>query len=881
MLRIHQSNSAENAKGYYTSGLEDAHDYYAAGANKHGQWFGEGAKLLGLSGDVSQRDFFRLCDNRRPEDDSKLNPRENSIRKIGYDVSFSAPKSLSIVQAVLGDGRIVDVFQQVVRTTMKIMEYDAHVRVRRDGVVETRKTGNLVWAEFTHFESRPVKGLTDPQLHCHAYTFNTSYDGKEQRFKAVEFFTIKRDARFYEAIFHSELAKAVSKLGYSVENKPYSFEIAGIGEANLKRFSRRTAEIEKLAKELNANAEQKSKLGAYTRQNKQDALKGEAKLAEWKARLDRSELDLDQPASCGAGMTPKQALDLAIENMFERSSVVQLRRVVADALQHSLGSCSYSEIMHEVKLRRDLVVAVIDGTSYATTTEVLAEEKAIIRFLENTRNSSSALAPWYREKTEQLDADQRSTIEAIMQCRDKVIVVQGRAGSGKTTLMSKAVSAIKSVGQEVHSFAPTAAAVQVLQAEGFKRSETVQQLLVNPKLQKQIQDKVIWVDEAGLLSSKDFKRLFEIAAEQNSRVVLSGDSSQHGSVARGTALEMICKSQLVTVKETRSIYRQRTAAYKRAVTAISLGDVDAAIQILDDMGSIQEVDLLDERMELEAKEYVQSLSQYKTVLAISPTHAEGRLLTAAIRSQMRVQSKLGDVELNVATYRNQNLTEAQRKMAHFYKTGDVIRFHQNTTGGFKKSEIVRVASVSGAGLLVESQSSGSARMLDISHAKHFNVFDQGSINVAVGDRVRITRNMYSINGKRLLNGNLHNVTAIPTKGTIELDSKYLIRTDSGSIDYGYVSTSHSSQGKTADKVIISQSDLSFSASSLQQFYVSVSRGRDAIKIFTDSKDDLKSAVRNSMYRMTAMELESRNVQRSRSRSSKRHHSVNTHLSKQH
>ena len=93
------------------------------------------------------------------------------------------------------------------------MERDAHVRVRRDGIVDTRKTANLLWAEFTHFESRPVEGVTDPQLHCHAYTFNTSYDPEEERFKAVELFNIKRDAPFYESIFQSKLAEGSRLLG--------------------------------------------------------------------------------------------------------------------------------------------------------------------------------------------------------------------------------------------------------------------------------------------------------------------------------------------------------------------------------------------------------------------------------------------------------------------------------------------------------------------------------------------------------------------------------------------------------------------------------------------------------------------------------------------
>lgn len=858
MMRIFQSDSARNAKSYFASGLEDSHGYYAAGETGEGLWFGNGAVKLGLSGNVLKDQFHLLCDNHRPDNFKKLNPRVNDKRKIGYDVTFSAPKGVSILQGVVGDKRIIDVFRKSVRETMSYIERDVHVRVRKGGVIGTRKSSNLVYAEFTHFDSRPVDGLSDANLHCHCYCFNTSYDQVENRFKAAEFFRIVKDANYYQAIFHSKLAEGLANLGYSIENKAFSFDVAGVGEENIRRFSRRTQEIEKLAQELgiSGNAKAMDKLAALSRKNKSHRLKGVDQLAEWRGRLDWSALKLDQDTRMQPVIKAREAVDLAIENMFERSSVVSLRRLATDALQNSLGDCCFEEVVTEIRRNRELVVANIDGVSYVTTRQVLEEEKAILQFLKETKGSSMPMLAWYREKSDELDSDQITAVETIMRCRDRVTCIQGRAGSGKTTLMTTAVAAMESVGMNVYVFAPTSpAAHQVLKEEGFENSETVQQLLVNTTLQEQMRGKVLWVDEAGLLSAADMRKLLLIAEVQNTRVILSGDYSQHHSVGRGSAFRMVCESGEVKVSETRSIYRQKKSAYKDAVSALSHGDAHTAMGILDNSGAIKEIAEFDERLKACAEEYVSSLSQFKTILAVSPTHLEGRYLTQEIRSLMRDKHLLGDLRIDLPNYRNRNLTEAQRKQTSFYREGDVLRFHQNAKGGFMKGDFARVVAKSAEGVLVTKFGDDQHILLKSEAAAHFGVFDEGEMEVSIGDRVRITRNATSMDGKRLFNGNIHVISGIGEEGVLTLDGKCKISVSSGLVDWGYVRTSHSSQGTTCDKVILSQSALSLDASSLEQFYVSVSRGRDAISIFTDSKADLLDAVVDPEHRMLARELE--------------------------
>ena len=860
-MRIFQCDSAMQAKGYYVSGLEDASDYYLDGVAASGYWRGRGAEMLGLSGDVTKEEFDSLCDNRRPDTGGKLNPRENEKRKIGYDIVFSAPKSVSLVQGIVGDARVVKVFQQSVRETMALMEEDIHVRVRRGGAVETRMTSNIVYGEFTHYESRPIEGLSDPNLHCHCYTFNSSWDSVEGRFKAGEFFQIKKDAPYYEAIFHSKLAMSLKGLGYAIENKPYSFEIAGVGQANLDRFSRRTAEIEELAERLGISGNYKAmdKLGALNRNSKKHRLKGRARVAEWRARLDWGLLDLKRVVT--SVVDTAKAMTLSIANSLERRSVISWRRLVADALQNSLGDCSFEEIESALGEDDRLIVVERSGEDMVTTKEILAEEEEILSFLQRTRGDRFPIRPGYKVLDEGLDSGQRNAIEILLNSTGRVVVLEGKAGTGKTTLMTSAVRSMKDVGEVVFVFAPTSEATDVLRQEGFGNAETIQRFLIDEKLQANARHSILWVDEAGLLSVPEMGRLFRIAEQQGARVVLSGDVAQHHSVERGDALRLCMGSGHVQVGATRVIYRQRREQYREAVEAISRGDVEAGFLKLDELGAIREIPDLGERLKTQAKDHVDAMKGKGSVLAVSPTHLEGKMMTRAIRSLLREEGSIAEEEREVPVHRNRNLTAGQRALPHHLQEGDIVRFFRHAPGIRAGSAFRIYAIPSGEVLMQELVGSGEV-VLELNYSDRFQVYEERSLKVSVGDKVRVIRNASSVNGKRLLNGSVHELTSVTKAGELVLSDKYIVDPQEGFLDFGYVTTSHASQGKTAGRVLIGQSSLSNGGASMEQFYVSVSRGRDEVAIYTDCKASLFEQICGEGRRELAIELK-RQAERNR------------------
>src|ERR1700693_2020855 len=178
MIRVTQQNSGAADKKYYATA-----DYYSEGQEIVGCWGGKGASRLGLSGTVDKFSFERLCDNLDPRTGEPLTVRTRTERRVGYDFTFSVPKSVSVLYAMSGDQDIMEAFRGAVDETMREIEAEMKTRVRTGGKEEDRVTGNMTWAEFIHTTSRPVDGLPDPQLHAHVLVFNTTWDAEEDRSK--------------------------------------------------------------------------------------------------------------------------------------------------------------------------------------------------------------------------------------------------------------------------------------------------------------------------------------------------------------------------------------------------------------------------------------------------------------------------------------------------------------------------------------------------------------------------------------------------------------------------------------------------------------------------------------------------------------------------
>ena len=474
--------------------------------------------------------------------------------------------------------------------------------------------------------------------------------------------------------------------------------------------------------------------------------------------------------------------------------------------------------------QRDLIRQAVDDKCLATTREVLDERRRILRFARNGQGSRKPLAQDHVITRDWLSDEQISAITGLLSSSDRLQILRGVAGSGKTTMMRETIDAIEAGGKHVAVLAPTAeAAYDVLtEKEGFQ-GQTLAAFLTNEQEQATYKRGVLWVDEAGLVGSQDMARLVQVADALDARIILSGDARQHQSVARGKPLELLEKEAGIMPKEVKDIRRQ-TGEYKKAVTLLSDGHVAKALEKLDKLGFIHEIEDHQQRYSTLARDYADSLDRGKKALVVAPTHVERETVTAAIRSELKDRKVIRGPDHEIITLQSKRLTAAERQDPLNFQPGDVIEFITKGKGGFKAGDRLTVSEINKGNVIAESGS----RPIEVPLASpnSFDVYRTVETPFAVGDMIRVTKNRRpdkKTGNKRINNGSLFQITGFDNDGSIMLDNGKVLPSDWGHFEHGVTVTSYGSQGKTFDEVFVAQSTMSFAASSPEQAYVSVSR----------------------------------------------------------
>jgi conjugative relaxase-like TrwC/TraI family protein len=848
MLRIRTVTTASDAKNYYAEA-----DYYAEGQETVGKWGGKLAEKLGLSGTVTKEAFDQLCDNINPATGEKLTPRTNENRRVGYDMVYAGPKSFSVLVG-LGPEEVSQqckaIFDQARDETQAEIEADMQTRVRIAGAQHDRPTSNLLSAAFGHSTSRPVDGgVPDPQWHTHVFCFNATEDPVEGRVKAGEFSGILRDKAYYEAAFFSRLAKGLADAGFAIDRRAGGkWEVAGIPQSVIDKFSKRTDEIEAAAEKLGiTDAKRKGELGAKTRSKKNKELTPEQLRAAWLAQLTDGERDAlarvyGQEIPAGKEVTAKEAVGFALAHLSEQLSAFPERELMRVALLHGLGSLTPEQVAAELP-RQGVIVDEIDGRRMATTEELQEEERYIARVAGCGRGSicpvgvPDGLSRQLGGLT--LNDGQWQAATGLLDSCNRVNLVEGPAGAGKSSMLGKYDEGMKRMGQGVTYLASSSDAVKVLEKDGFK-VKTVAHFLLDEKMQAAAAGGRVVVDETSLLGHKDAVRLLRLAEKNNMKLIFVGDPMQHGSVPRGAFMRVLKDYGCLQSFRLTEILRQESPEYRAAAQLLSEGKSLEGFNAIDRMGWVKETADHDARAQAIATDYTQAVAGGKSVLVVSPTHAEAASITAAIRGQLREAGKLATAEHAFTRLVNTNASEAERGQALTYRPGDVIQFHQNAKG-FNKGDRLVVS---------------DPAAVPIGMADKFSVYRPETIALAVGDRIRFTGTVTAKDGSKLKNGANHSVAEITSGGNIRLDNGKVIAGDAGHFRYGFVDTSFASQGKTVKRVILGMSSRSLPATNMEQLYVSASRGKESVTLYTDDKAAVASAIGHSSQKLAALDLRS-------------------------
>jgi conjugative relaxase-like TrwC/TraI family protein len=569
MLRPKPQLNLQNAREYFRAHL-CVGDYYSEGHKITGEWLGVSAERLGLRGPVEEREFLELCEGKNPASGERLTQRLNSVRlvdgrptanrRIFHDFTISPPKSVSIVALCL-DERIRDVHREAVRYAMTELETFAETRVRIRHQDAERVTSNMVAACFEHDTSRAL----DPHLHTHCVIFNATYDPVEQRWKALQTVGMYRAQKFAENLYFHELAKGLRRLGYEIGNNARNFEIRGVSPALIQRFSKRHEQIEAEAQKYLANGYDgdlgvlRTRLAHEHRDRKIKAATAEVLREHWLKEM--TEVEKEKLALVRIGTAERQVVDVrevvawAHDHLFERRAVVNDYELLASALSRGRGGDFDLAALREAIAARDYLRT--EGSRKLVSRELLQYELDIVLAARERRHDAlnAAYSPDSHLSTEQVRAARQ-----VLNSHQFITVFRGGAGTGKTHTLKEIGFGLAAATRPVVILAPQRQQVHDLEADGLP-AETLAHALTAAGLAK---GAVVILDEAGQVGGKDLWQLVQLVRAAEGRLILSGDTRQHGAVAASDALRAIEKYGHGRIATLRTIRRQNPALARSA-----------------------------------------------------------------------------------------------------------------------------------------------------------------------------------------------------------------------------------------------------------------------------------------------------------------------------
>jgi hypothetical protein len=441
-------------------------------------------------------------------------------------------------------------------------------------------------------------------------------------------------------------------------------------------------------------------------------------------------------------------------------------------------------------------------------------------------------------------------LKHVIASSDRFTGFRGLAGTGKTTVLVELKGILDKEGFEAVFCAPTAAATDTLRKDKLE-AVTLAKLLVDPAMQQRLSVRsVVVLDEAGAVGLDDMVNVFDLAMRTGARVVLSGDTGQHGSVARGDALRILEQYSSYRFSELTTIRRQKPAAFRQVVELAAAKHADKAFARLVELGAVTEAGTENgELYQRAADAYLSATKQGRSALLVSPTWAEIETVTDTVREVLKAEGLVSQDEQSFAVFDSLSWTEAQKRNVNEYEPGQRLRFVRKTRT-FDRGETVEIQAVLERGLRVRRSDGSEGDFIPASAAASFDVGESRELKVAAGDWLLLQANHGKefINGERVQVRDNHDNRITLTDGRV-LPSSY------NAFTHGYAVTSHSSQSKTVDDVLLVASSRSFGAVSREQFYVSISRGRKRVHVFTDDAELLAHRVTDSHERKAAIELQ--------------------------
>ena len=945
MLSIGALASAAQGASYY-----ERDGYYAKDDPEHraaSAWAGKGAEELGLKGPVDPDTFRAILEGKVPDgSDTRLGRRGKDgeiLHRPGRDLTFSAPKSVSIAALVGGDDRIVEAHDRAVKATLAWVEKNAAETRMKDP--ETGRMGRvggqkIVAATFRHDTSRNL----DPQLHSHSVIANM-VQGEDGKWRSMANEGLYARQKLIGMLYRNELAGGLARLGYGIEKTHADgrFEIAGVSRDTIEAFSTRRAEIEAAMAERNLgnsadNPRLAERAALMTRAAKRDIDRGELRDA-W--RQQAADLGLDAPALVseavgksalpereavpepasgpgkerasaapalqdiggtqhpgspamrgpsedrGPGKDPArtsgrettaevsaaspaaEAVAWAMAHLSEREAVFSRADLFAAALAHAPGTIAIAEAEREVAALEK--AGTLHGVnmpgaedSLATAKTVAEERETVASMRAGQGRGAAPMRSWQVQghlNKGPLTAGQKDAVKLILSAEDRVIGVQGYAGSGKTTMLDRARVLAEKKGYRMIGLAPSASAVQTLAAEAGIESETLQRFLARnagvaegrlttkgaKEMMAAFAKTVLVVDEGSLASTVQARDLLRIANELRiPRVVLVGDAKQLDAVDAGKPFAQLQAAGMKTAVMD-EIMRQRDSALKEAVEASLKGDIERAFKKLG--GNVAEVKSDNIAGAVAARWLRLGPEARENTGVMAPSHALRQEINGHIRERLDREGRIHGPAMQNERLVSRGYTNAEKALAGNYASGDVVAFHRPYKRiGVEKGDERRVTGVNHKTreVVLEGRDGGTVawKPEEIGGRRGGSeVYRAEDIELRAGDRIRWTRNDA---GLGLVNSRTAEVLSVENaRVAFQLEDGKKLELGRNDpqlrhLDHAWASTVHAFQGRTVDNVIAAMEARHPHLTTQKSFYVEISRARDRAELVTDDAAELRA-----------------------------------------
>ncbi|AXC13823.1 traI protein (DNA helicase I) [Acidisarcina polymorpha] len=893
MLQISKALSASKLQDYHKREFTSPdQNYWSQREQVQGQWQGQLAEKFGLSGAVGAEEFQRLSEGQHPYTAEQLvmhrqsfeyanadGKTVNSVQhRAGWDATFSPPKSVSLTALVGGDERIRTAHSEAV--TIALTELERYTQARLGGNHPAETTGQFVVAKFEHDTARPVDGYAAPQLHTHAVIFNVTQRENGQT-RALQEHGYFDSQQFATAVYQSELTYRLRNLGYEIEaGRSGAPEIKGYTLEYLDASSARRDQIRERMEKHGLHGYEAADIAAHASRSEKlmqtpaEVLAAHRHLAaEYGNQPDHVVAEAQERARIHTAerthetvqKVAREAVTFARERSFEREAVTDERDLFRDALRRGMSEVTYTEVRANFETRiASGEFQLVPGEKHETgrqftTAETIRTEKEILRQMQQGHGRAEQImsiqaAVAHTEKQQHLNAGQRAAAEEILTSRDVVQGLEGRAGVGKTTLLKSVREAAETRGYVVEGFAPTSRAANQLREAGIS-ADTLQGFLVRAR-QATADRHLYMVDESSLASTKQV-RDFLTKLESGDRVLLIGDTRQHQGVEAGKPFEQLVKAGMKTAQLDQIVRQREAPELLRAVEHLSRGEIAEGVALLEQQGRVTEIADPQQRIAAIARSYAASP---ENTIVVSPDNASRRQINQAVRSELQALGAVASegYAMRVLAPRS-DMTGADRTWAARYAVDDVLYYPRGSQdiGIGRQSYTKVIATQSKNNLLTVLKEDGATVTYNPARLYGVNVYRELEREFAVGDRLGFTAPSKELG---VANRDLGTVQHID-KGnqlSVKMDNGKSISFDANQmrhIDHGYAVTSHSSQGLTADRVLVNIDTRSHPELINTRFaYVSVSRAAQDAQIFTNDASKLATNLTNAVSKTSAIEV---------------------------